>query len=343
MINPAPPEGLGAVVIGRNEGERLRRCLASVGGLPCVYVDSGSTDGSVAMARGMGVEVLELAVPPVFTAARARNEGLARLLSRWPELRFVQMVDGDCELREGWINAAAAAITADPGCAAVFGRRRERFPDRSVYNALCDDEWNVPLGEAAGCGGDALFRIEALRAVSGYDPAMIAGEDSELSMRMRKAGWRILRIAAEMTWHDAAILRFGQWWQRARRGGHGFAEMAWRHPDARWPDWPRTVRRILLWGGLLPVLAAASLLLAILLGPGWLLLTGLLLAPWPLQMARIALRSRRAGLGPRVAAANGALLMLGKIPEFLGVLRFHRNRLSGRGSTLIEYKGPAAA
>ena len=49
---------VGIVAIGRNEGERLHRCLNSVvgRGLTLVYVDSGSTDGSIKLARNLGVE-----------------------------------------------------------------------------------------------------------------------------------------------------------------------------------------------------------------------------------------------------------------------------------------------
>ena len=335
--------GIGVVVIGRNEGERLKTCLRSVVGAgPVVYVDSGSTDGSQAFARSLGIEVVDLAVPPHFTAARARNEGLDRLLEISSEVELVQMVDGDCEVRPGWIAAAAAALATERDLAAVFGRRRERFPERSVYNGLCDDEWDTPAGEASGCGGDALFRIAALRSVAGYEPAMIAGEDTEMSMRLRKAGWRLERLPVEMTLHDADILRFGQWWRRATRGGHGFAEMAHRHPDARWPDWPRTCRRIVAWGAALPAGVLVTLLMAIAVSPWWLGGTALLLLAYPLKIARIARAKRRAGLSPRLANAAGVLLTVGSLPEFLGLARFHRNRLMGRRSRLIEYKGAPA-
>lgn len=240
---------LGSVVIGRNEGDRLVACLRSQSISPLAYVDSGSTDDSLANARQAGAIVVELAIPPNFTAARARNAGLQALLERYPDLEFVQMTDGDCELRDGWVDTAFATLQANPDLALVFGRRRERFPERSVYNALCDDEWNLPVGEAAGCGGDAMFRVSALQSVGGYNDAIIAGEDSELSMRLRKKGWRLERIDAEMTWHDADILHFSQFWNRTRRSGHGYAEMAHLHPDARWPDWPRSCRSIIFWGG----------------------------------------------------------------------------------------------
>jgi GT2 family glycosyltransferase len=331
---------LGLVVIGRNEGERLARCLDSVRVIPNrVYVDSGSTDSSVALARQDGVIVVSLQAPPPFTAARARNAGLTELLARNPELEFVQMVDGDCEVRDGWIGTALAALRAESDLALVFGRRRERYAEGSIYNALCDDEWNTPIGESPGCGGDALFRVAALRQVNFYNPAMIAGEDSEMSMRLRKCGWRLLRIDAEMTWHDAAMTRFGQWWNRTRRSGHGFAEMARLHPDARNPNWPRTVRSIIVWGGVIPMASLTSIALALALNSRWWICAALLLAPWPLRMAKLARQQLRRGLSPRVARASGFLLMLGKIPQFIGLIGYHRDRLTGHASRLIEYKG----
>ncbi len=346
MTDPAYVAGvpeLGLVVIGRDEGERLRQCLLSVRAIPKrVYVDSGSTDGSVALARAEGAMVVELQRPPPFTAARARNAGLAQLLAAHPEVQFVQMVDGDCAVQPGWINAALAALRAEPDLALVFGRRRERYPERSIYNALCDDEWNVPVGESPGCGGDALFRVEALRQVNFYDATMIAGEDTELSMRLRKQGWRLRRIDAEMTLHDAAIGRFAQWWRRTRRSGHGYGHMAFLHPDARNPNWPRTVRSIVFWGGVMPALLLLSVVLAAVVDPRWLVVAVILLIPWPLRMLQLAQRQRRSGLPSRVARASGVLLMVGKLPQFIGLVGYHFDRLSGRSSRLIEYKGPGA-
>lgn len=335
---------LGLVVIGRNEGERLARCLLSVRAIPNrVYVDSGSTDDSVALARGERVTVVELPIPPNFTAARARNAGLAQLLADDPDLEFVQMVDGDCEVQPGWIVAALAALRADPGLALVFGRRRERYPERSVYNALCDDEWNAPFGESPGCGGDALFRVAALRMVDFYNPAMIAGEDTELSMRLRKRGWRLRRIDAEMTLHDAAITRFSQWWSRARRSGHAYGEMAFLHPDARDPNWPRSVRGIFIWGGVMSSMLLFAILLALTANPRWWIAVALLFLPWPLRMSQLGRRQRRRGLSAKVARASGILLMVGKLPQFLGLIGYHFDRLSGRKSRLIEYKGVGTA
>lgn len=331
---------LGVVVIGRNEGERLKASLASLTHVPHrVYVDSGSTDGSQAAAAALGFEVVELPVPPKFTAARARNAGLARLLEREPALEWVQMVDGDCEVAGGWIDAAAETLRGDGGLAAVFGRRRERFPGASAYNMMCDDEWNVPVGEANSCGGDALFRVAALQHASGYNPDLIAGEEPDLCLRMRQKGWRIRRIDAEMTLHDAAMHRFGQWWQRARRGGHAFAELAWRHGSAGDPQWRRQTASILVWGllavaGILALIVGSLLLNVALLAIG----TGVLLL-YALQVTRLTIKRMRGGEGPNRAFVIAFFLMLGKIPQLQGVFDYHRKRLTGGQSRLIEYKG----
>ena len=332
---------LGLVVIGRNEGERLARCLTSVRDVPHrIYVDSGSTDGSVALARSSHVAVVELPVPPKFTAARARNVGLAQLLKTNPNLEFVQMVDGDCEVQAGWIDAAMTSIRAESDLALVFGRCRERYPERSIFNALCDNEWNSPPGDAAVCGGNALFRVSALRDVDFYNAAMIAGEDTELSMRLRKRGWRLRSLDADMTLHDAAITRISQWWSRTRRSGHAYGEMAFLHPDARDPNWPRTVNRIVLWGGVMPLALLISILLALIADPRWWIVSVLALLPWPIRMAQLARRHLHQGMSLRVARATGISLMAGKIPQFLGLAAYHWNRISGRESQLIEHKGP---
>lgn len=316
---------IAAIAIGRNEGDRLMRCLASLmaGAAPVIYVDSGSSDGSLAAARAAGAEVVELDLSTPFTAARARNAGLERLNSLDPEGEFVQFIDGDCELRDGWIETALAAIGADEKLAVVCGRRRERFPEASRWNRLTDAEWDTPIGEARACGGDALMRRAALADVAGYRDDLIAGEEPEMCFRMRARGWRILRVDAEMTWHDAALTRFAQWWQRNRRAGHAYAESAALHGGSPERFRGAETRRALIWGAGLPLLA---LLGALLVSP-WALLLVLL---WPLQALRLAAR----GMEPERAW----FLTLGKLAEAQGVLGYHLGRLTNRRRGLIEYK-----
>ncbi|MNG72552.1 Glycosyl transferase family 2 [compost metagenome] len=322
--------GIGVVVIGRNEGLRLQRCLASLaaGADQVVYVDSGSTDGSVQLAQNHGVEVLALDMTIPFTAARARNEGFACLQQVLPAMRYVQFVDGDCEVDAGWLAKAQAFLDARPEVAVVCGRRRERFPQRSVYNLLCDLEWDTPVGEAKACGGDALMRVEAFMAVSGFRPELIAGEEPELCVRLRAKGWKIWRLAAEMTLHDAAMTRFSQWWRRSLRAGHAYAEGAYLHGHAPERHWLRESRRAWLWGLGMPLaIAAATAVLG-----GWGLL---LLAIYPLQAVRLA---RRGGKSTRENWLQAVFLVLGKFPEMLGQVRFLLNRYAAGKPVLIEYK-----
>ncbi|MDO6413267.1 glycosyltransferase family 2 protein [Sphingomonas sp. BIUV-7] len=329
---------LAIVVIGRNEGERLKACLRSViGEGPVVYVDSGSSDGSQDFAHALGAKVIQIDVPH-FTAARARNAGASFV----QEPQFLQFIDGDCEMQPGWIAKGMAALEADPSLALVFGRRRERHPEASVYNALCDDEWDVPVGEVGACGGDILIREVAYRAVGGYPEDMIAGEEPDMSMRLRAAGWRLARIEGEMTLHDAAIMRFGQWWRRTKRAGHAFAELAWRHPRSTWPNWSASVWRDVIWGGLIPALAMLGIVGG-LFRPVFLLITAACIALFLVNIARIYRRRLAEGLPPRLARASAVLLMIGKIPEFAGFVAFHRERRSGRKAVLIEYKDTTRA
>jgi GT2 family glycosyltransferase len=327
---------LGIVTIGRNEGERLRCCLNSlVGrGLPVVYVDSNSTDGSVALARSVGAEVVELDPSLPFTAARARNEGFARLEQFEPEIEFVQFVDGDCEVVPGWLDHGCTVLKDNPDVAVVYGRRRERFPDRSIYNCLADIEWDTPIGESKYCSGDILVRVEALSQIGGYNPALIAGEDPDLAVRVRQRGWRILRIDAEMTLHDMAMTRFGQWWTRCDRAGFAFAQGAAMHGKPPERHWVRQVRSIEFWGIALPIsilclawpTRGASLALVLV---------------YPLHAVWIARRHQKRGMPIPKAWLWAWAAIFGRFPNAIGVLRYWFTHLSGRQQTLIEYKGNA--
>lgn len=316
---------VGLVVIGRNEGERLRACLQSVvhqvQGV--VYVDSGSSDGSVAMARLMGAHVVALDMSRPFTAARARNEGWQALLRIAPAVELVQFVDGDCTIVAGWVAIAEVFLRNNPLTAAVAGRLRERFPEASVYNRMCEIEWDGPLGEVSACGGIAMIRVAALQQVGGFRDNLIAGEEPELCVRLRKAGWRIHRLESDMAFHDAAMTRFGQWWKRTVRGGYAFAEGAWLHGAPPERHWVKETLRALFWGAALP-LGILGLALYV---SSW---SVCLLLAYPLQVARLS-----GGPGGWMRAC---FLVMGKFAEALGVLKFFGGRVYRRNSSLIEYK-----
>jgi GT2 family glycosyltransferase len=332
---------LGVVAIGRNEGERLRRCLLSlVGrGLPFVYVDSGSTDGSVDLARSMGVEVVELDMTRPFSAARARNAGYERLKEIEPGVAFVMFLDGDCEVADGWPGRARAELEARPDAAVVCGRRRELFPEHSVYNRLADLEWDTPIGEAIACGGDSVMRAGAFEAVGGFDPTAAAGEEPELCQRLRKAGWTVWRVDAEMTRHDLAMTRFRQWWRRHYRSGYNGLDILTRFPgeDRLFAD---ELRRARLWGIGWPLMVALiGLAAGLVVGPVVGVLASALMAlTLPLQMARLAWKIRKRVDCPRTALGYGVLTTIGKWANLAGQVGYLLDRRRGQSARLIEYK-----
>lgn len=328
---------VGVVAIGRNEGERLKRCLRSAitSTDRVVYVDSGSSDDSVAFAQSIGVEVVDLDTSIPFTAARARNEGIARLLEKWDGLKYVQVLDGDCELREGWVQAAHAFLESNENAAVVCGRRREREPESTIYNLICDLEWDTPIGQARSCGGDALFRLEAFNEVGGYNPSVIAGEEPELCVRLRHAGYEVHRIDREMTWHDAAMTSMGQFWKRAKRAGHAYAQGAHMHGEPPEKHGVKQTRSALLFGLILPALAILAAYWTY--GISIVLLVALLFV----QGYRIRRHELRRGRTKREASLLSRFIIIAKFAQAQGVLLFHWRRLTGKQATLIEYKGAA--
>ena len=318
----------GFIIIGRNEGDRLIRCFDA---LPrahgtVVYVDSGSTDGSLEAAEQRNIHVVKLDIEKPFTAGRARNEGFAALQQLAPDTAFVQFIDGDCELAPDWINTASTFLTANPKVAVVCGRRRERFPENSIYNRLCDREWNTPIGQTDACGGDAMMRVDAFTSVDGYTSELIAGEEPELCERLRGKGWMIWRIDAAMTLHDAAILHLRQWWMRGVRSGFGYAQVNAATAARPKPLYRSELRRAMIWAGALP---ASSIVAFFAFWP----LALALLALYPLQIVRIA---QRTGGGDRWAYA--LFMVLAKFPELQGALRYWQRARAGRGSDAILYK-----
>ncbi len=329
---------IGVVVIARNEGERLVRCLKSlIAQLPAdvmiVYVDSGSTDDSIAAAESLGVRVWELDLSTPFTMARGRNAGFAYLLQHCLGIEYVQFIDGDCELVSDWIPQAIAKLDSDQKLAVVCGRRRERFPSVSIYNQLADMEWNTPVGEAKACGGDAMMRVSAVSAVRGFKESLICGEEPEMSIRLRQCGWKIWRLDADMTLHDAAMLKFGQWWKRSIRGGWAVAEGNAMHGM---PPEEYMVRENMsgwIWGAIAPLTAVTL---------SWWTkgLSLLLLVFYPILMWRVYRYRRQFGDLSNHARLYAIWCVFSKIPQAIGQLKYWVARWQGKTPTLIEYKIP---
>jgi glycosyltransferase involved in cell wall biosynthesis len=336
---------VGVVAIGRNEGERFARCLASVVGgeplvSPVIYVDSGSTDGSIELAIRNGVHVVHLDMSKPFTASRARNAGLAALRQRAPEVPYVMFVDGDCEIAPTWLAAGCTALDGDAKLGIVSGRLQEFFPEASIYNRLADLEWNKPVGDKGHCGGNAMMRVAVIEELHGFDEALLAGEEPDLCERVRAKGFVVRRVADAMAKHDLAMMRFHQWWTRQRKGGYGSFDVTLFGPRVSRHIFRKAVVSSVVWGLLFFVGVA---LLAVLAwwwrGPVWgglAVLGGV--GVWLLQSLRIANGAQKRGLATRDALAFGLLMMTSKIAYVRGGATNIVDRLFRRGPATINYK-----
>lgn len=321
----ATVDDVGVVVIGRNEGERLITCLdalARCGARPehVVYVDSGSTDGSVQRVRARGLTVIELTPP--FTAAKGRNAGYQHLLRHHPALFAIQFVDGDCEYFPAWLEVASRLLHDDDTICAVTGMQRERRPEASIYNLLCDVEWTGVVGEIDTFAGNVMVTASALSATTGFNEDLIAGEDPEFSIRVKKAvGKRIVRIDEPICLHDVDMTKASQWWKRNVRAGHAYAQVSRMHGEAPLRFWKKETRSNWIWGAALPVAAP------VLVPPAYVALF------W-----RIYRDARRRGLSASAARTYAFFTTVGKVPQALGQLKYWWNALRGEQSTIIEYK-----
>ncbi|WP_299597902.1 glycosyltransferase [uncultured Microbulbifer sp.] len=336
------PLRLGFVVIGRNEGDRLKNCLRSIVDAgrslgechlenSIVYVDSGSHDGSVEFARNLGCLVVCLDSTIPFTAARARNAGFKHLLQKKPVTKFVQFIDGDCTLEKNWLSTALDSISEQHDAAVVCGRRRELFPEKSIYNLLCDMEWDTPVGETNACGGDFLARRDALESVGAFCEELIAGEEPEMCYRLADKGWKIYRINCAMTAHDAAIDKFRQFWLRSKRSGHAYVERCTIHATRSSPYCVRPVVSIIVLGAILPLIIILTSIFSFKFAVA-LVLIYLILA------VKISLAKYRKYKDIYAAFYYGLLTTVGKFAQFSGVLQFIYRRVHRSESRIIEYK-----
>ncbi|WP_317931351.1 glycosyltransferase family 2 protein [Halioxenophilus sp. WMMB6] len=329
---------IGAVVIGRNEGERLKACLESILSSVdiVVYVDSGSQDGSVTHAESRGVHVVELDLSRPFSAGRARNEGFKALVKAAPDVGFVQFIDGDCQVDGGWLAAAAKFLSETPRCAIVCGRRKEKFPEVSIYNKLCDIEWDTPIGKAMACGGDFLARVEAFAEVGGFDPSVIAGEEPEMCFRLRERGWEIWRIDQMMTMHDAQMTRFKQWWLRAKRCGHAYGQGHAMHGDSPEQYYKREVRSAIVWGLMVPLILLMAFLVWIAGAPAAILMLVFIPAVLYLKVLKYAFNSKALPLS--TAMIFSFFIVLAKAPELIGIITYQLRARNNKAPSIIEYK-----
>lgn len=326
-------KAIAVVIIGRNEGERLVRCIQSmlekVGAI--VYVDSGSSDDSVEYCRSQGLDVVELDMSLPFTAARARNEGFS-YIKRMELPEFIQFIDGDCALGTDWLEKAESFLVSNEGVGLVCGVRKEIFPERSWYNFLCDLEWNGPKGDIQESGGDFLVRSSVFEAINGFDGEVIAGEEPELCYRIRMSGWKIHRLDEMMTSHDANITTVKQWWGRSVRSGHAYANIAYMHRDSKEKIYQKETKSIVFWGAVVPVSLVAGLLF-------YYPVACFIIACYLYISVKVYSYGKKSlKLNNQQARYYALSIVAGKLPHAYGVLKYICRVISRRQMSIIEYK-----
>jgi len=281
----------------------------------------------------MGCRVVELDPSQPFSAARARNEGFACVMDHDPAVEFVQFVDGDCDLVDGWLERGVAALNGRQDVGIVCGHVREIHPEASVYNKLCDLEWQQQPGEIRSSGGRFMIRRAVFIAAGGFRPDVIAAEDDEFCIRVRSLGWKILLLDAPMAGHDMAMTRFSEWWLRTRRTGHAYAHVAAIHGKGEERYFVRDCRKVWLWALVLPV--AALCLAPFTRG----LSLAMMLCLYALQFNRIYRSGRKRGWGTGDALIYALFTVIAKFPMLEGLLEYNWRQRRGHAMTIIEYRG----
>ena len=326
---------LSIVVIGRNEGQRLARCLESVRAMQnvrktqLIYVDSASTDGSPELASRYGAEVIVIN-PERPTAASGRNAGWRRATGE-----FILFLDGDTVLHPEFPRAAFEAMAFSDRICAVWGHRRELTPGQSLYNRVLDLDWVYRPGFTDACGGDVLMRRAALAEAGGFDDQLIAGEEPELCRRLRGHGYVILHIDHPMTRHDLHITRWSQYWKHALRAGYAYAQISDRFRSTPDAFWLADARRELVLGCFWPFSLLAALAVSVRYGYIPLILW---LAVFVVAVFRSAWKARWKCTNWVTLFLYGIHSHLQHVPILCGQLQYTLDKRGRRQRPLIEYK-----
>jgi len=182
---------LSFIIPVRNDAAGLARCLRSIavaaraGDTECIVIDNGSTDGSGDVARAAGCRVLTI---PNERVGALRNAGAQAATGR-----LLAFVDADHEIAPEWV-AAALDVMADPAVSAVGALCFPPTPAswvQSSYDGLRDHYEGRRAVEWLG-SGNMVVRADVFKRIGGFDAALEACEDVDLSRRIRAAGGIIM-------------------------------------------------------------------------------------------------------------------------------------------------------
>lgn len=181
---------LSIVIPAWNEEKLLPATLASIHrsaaeallpvgiGWEVVVCDNNSTDSTADIARAAGARVV---FEPVNQIGRARNTGAAAAHGEW-----ILFVDADSQPSPGLL-AKLASTMADPGV--IGGGSLLRMQTRGLAPRMILQLWGMISRQLRYAAGSFLFvRAGAFRETGGFDTAFFAGEEIDLSIRLKRLG-----------------------------------------------------------------------------------------------------------------------------------------------------------
>jgi glycosyltransferase involved in cell wall biosynthesis len=196
---------LSIVIIARNEAKNIARAIESVlravehwPQTEILLVDSASTDATVETAKQYPINIVRLDPNWFLSVAAGRHIGM-----HYTRGELVLHMDGDMELDPEWVNQSVSFILDHPQVAAVGGYWRNIYMrDGQIISE--EDQNRDPQGrvlQVQYVGGASLYRRSAILQVGGFQPFIRGEEDVDLCMRLRHAGYKIVRLPYRMSRH----------------------------------------------------------------------------------------------------------------------------------------------
>jgi glycosyltransferase involved in cell wall biosynthesis len=197
---------LSVVIIARNEEAYIAQCIeavlaatSSIQACDIVLVDSHSEDRTVAIASAYPIRVIRLSATQRCCPALGRHVG-----ARVTRGQYVLFVDGDSTIAPQWVDTALAVLASRSDVAGIAGREDQIYYRDGVVIGTKPDYFGTGNAacEVEQLGGNGLYRRQALEAVGSFNPYILSYEEAELGARLRRAGWRLLRIPELMAYHQ---------------------------------------------------------------------------------------------------------------------------------------------
>ncbi|UCD05132.1 MAG: glycosyltransferase [candidate division WOR-3 bacterium] len=245
------------VIIGKDEEKNLANCIRSVRDIEypaerveIIYVDNGSHDRSVAIARQQNINTVEER-GQYPSPGLARNRGI-----REAKYDIIHFIDGDMTMDSGYLGKAVRFLDVDKiGC--VIGDVQELGSESSFLSRVLNYPWaSRKTGFVEAPGGGGTFRKSVLEAVEGYNPYVLKGQETEIGYRIREEGYRIYKIDHLMAMHDYGINRLDDLVKRSYRMGSSYGMIMTMPQVGSYADLTRRARSLFVQGMLLTVVIA---------------------------------------------------------------------------------------